>query len=384
MVEELRSFLREKLIGQNEAIDEIVNLFVSRAVRTDDDRRPFMSVFLNGTSGVGKTLIFELIHEFLNDHPSIRKSGGRIPITKISLNWVFAFELVETFFWLSSSARNPWDSRRSKFEILYEEATDADPIFGRQIILLDEFDKLGPSINWNEKIAFNSISESFDNAIITPKHPDATQIDLSNTILVITWNYFLNEVNDPRRPIGFSMPDENVSEDVVVAPPQEVDKNLVLEKIRKHFSISSFNRIDRYVLFSSLNNHWDLRRGFSEKEVQKMFDTIDRFYTSRGNPLPDIEQYGKFDTLVQESLDNCEKSGGFRAIKRYIQNVILWRILLKLHGDYPNISPADRERKRRIANRGGEQKEISKDETEFMEAFGMEDMAKVLNNINYE
>lgn len=54
-----------------------------------------------------------------------------------------------------------------------------------------------------------------------------------------------------------------------------------------------------------------------------MFDTIDRFYTSRGNPLPDIEQYGKFDTLVQESLDNCEKSGGFRAIKRYIQNVIL-------------------------------------------------------------
>lgn len=86
MVEELRSFLREKLIGQNEAIDEIVNLFVSRAVRTDDDRRPFMSVFLNGTSGVGKTLIFELIHEFLNDHPSIRKSGGRIPITKISLN----------------------------------------------------------------------------------------------------------------------------------------------------------------------------------------------------------------------------------------------------------------------------------------------------------
>lgn len=60
-VEEMRTFLKARLIGQNEAIDEISNLFIARAVRSSDDRRPFMSVFLNGTSGVGKTLLFELV-----------------------------------------------------------------------------------------------------------------------------------------------------------------------------------------------------------------------------------------------------------------------------------------------------------------------------------
>ncbi len=225
--------------------------------------------------------------------------------------------------------------------------------------------------------------EILDDAIPTVKHADGTRIDISNWIIICTGNYFLNEVQDPKTAIGFSIPDETPVVQEEKSPPN-IDKEAVIEKMRRHFSISAFNRWDKFIVFNDLSQNNDLRRGFAEKEIQKMFDTVDTFYTSRGNPLPDIEQYGNFETLVQEALEKSERNGGFRSIKRYVQNSLLGRILSKLHGDYPNISPADRERHRRATNRSGSKEEVSKDENEFMEAFGMEDMAKVLNNINYE
>jgi ATP-dependent Clp protease ATP-binding subunit ClpA len=74
MAERMRKFLKSRLIGQDEAVDDIANLFVSKAVRTNDDRRPLMTLFLNGTSGVGKSMVCELIGEFLNNEPSIKKT----------------------------------------------------------------------------------------------------------------------------------------------------------------------------------------------------------------------------------------------------------------------------------------------------------------------
>lgn len=223
-----------------------------------------------------------------------------------------------------------------------------------------------------------------EEAIQTPKHPDGITMDLSNTILVITANYFLNEVKDPKRSIGFSVPDDPSAAKEDEAP-QNIDKEGIIEKMRRHFSISSFNRLDKVIIFNDLSSFGDMRKGFAEKEIQKMLDTIDRFYTAQGNPLPCVEQYGNFETLVQESLDNCEKSGGFRAIKRYVQNTILGRILSLLHKDYPNI-PKEKRFERRICKGSGSQTHdrAPHNDDDFMEAFGMEDMAKELNQINYE
>ena len=173
MVERMRKYVKAKVIGQDEAVDQIMDLFVARAVRTEDDRRPLMSVFLNGTSGVGKTMIFECIGEFLNNEPIIRKTGCRIPVTKLPLNGTYACELVEMIYGIGSGIRNPGDSRKSKFEAMFEDAYDKDPMHARQIIILDEFEKLGPSINWNDRLAFNSVSEILDDSIYVGKTPDS-------------------------------------------------------------------------------------------------------------------------------------------------------------------------------------------------------------------
>lgn len=61
MVERMRIFLNENLLGQEDAVREVCDLFIARSVRSEDDRRPFMTVFLNGPSGVGKTMLFELV-----------------------------------------------------------------------------------------------------------------------------------------------------------------------------------------------------------------------------------------------------------------------------------------------------------------------------------
>lgn len=371
MLVEMKKFLLSRLIGQNEAIEEIMNLFAARAVRSPDDRRPFMSLFLNGTSGVGKTLIFELIGEFLNSDKGYGRTNVRIPVTKIALNGLFAFELIEAVSWLGSSARNPGDSKRSKFEILFEQALESDPMFGRQIIILDEFDKLGPSYHWNEKIALNSL-EILDDATPSPKHSDAIPIDLGNTLLIITGNYFLNSVVDPKRSIGFAIPDGDIT--LAESEHRNIDKAEVIEKMRRHFSISAFQRLDKVIVFNDLSGHWDMRKDFAEKEIEKMFRIIDKFYIDRGNPLPAIEQYGDKKSLVSEALENADPDGWFRAIKRYIQNSMMGRILSLLHNDYPN-----RQRvllTKRGVNKGkitssGSENRASDEDAKISEAFEM-------------
>jgi ATP-dependent Clp protease ATP-binding subunit ClpB len=360
----MKQFLHERLIGQDEAIEEICSLFVARSVRTEDDKRPFLSVFLNGPSGVGKTLIFELIWEFLRENE--KKRGFDIPVTKISLNGVFAFELVEIISWLTNSARNPGDSRKSKFEELFENSFEVDPIFARQVIILDEFDKLGPSLNWNDKTAFNSL-EILDNAIITPKHVDGIPINLMNCCLVFTGNYFQNEIKDPTRTIGFAMDGESAPANPIEVSSEE--KETVIGKIRKYFSISAFNRIDKFVIFNPTSGN--MRQEFAENEVRNMFKTIDQFYHDRWNPLPDIEQFGTFESLVEEALSKSEPTGWFRAVKRYVQNSILGRILLQLHEVYPNLPKSSRER---VITRGADRREdtnefISKADIELMNIF---------------
>ncbi|MDD2891485.1 MAG: hypothetical protein PHQ95_00800 [Candidatus Gracilibacteria bacterium] len=340
MIERMRDYLFQNLLGQQEAINEVCDLFIARSVRSNSDRRPFMTVFLNGTSGVGKTLMFELIGNFLAQEEERKGSGCHIPVTKFSLNGVFAFEVPEMLYSLNPSARNPGDSKKCKCEVLFEQACESDPFFGRQVQIWDEWEKLNSSPNHNYISAFNVISEIFEDAIPTPKHPDAISMDFSNTIFVITSNLFLNSVRDPKRSIGFATPEE--SKPVIQDESFGIDKEEILEKLRRHFSVSSFNRVDKFVQFRDISGFGDMRRDFAEKEVRKMFGIIDDFYEKRGNPLPAIEQYKSFDQLVQEALDNCEKSGGFRAIKRYIENIMIGRILSLLHRDYPNIKKSER------------------------------------------
>ena len=336
MIEEMRAYLKARMIGQNSAIDEICNLFVARSVRTKDDRRPFLSVFLNGTSGVGKSLLFELIWQFLNERNEQKGLQDRIPVTKISLNGVYAFEMVEYFSWLSSGWRNPGDSKKSKMEMLYEKCVEVDPFYARWIYVLDEWEKLGPSWHWNDKIAFSSVSEHLEDAILTPKNPDGITMDFSNSIFVFTANYYCNSAEAQKRPIGFSVEDENTTyKDDPEIPV--IDKEGIIDKLRKYFDVSAFNRIDKLIVFESLAGFPNLRRDYGTKEIESMFQTIDEFYSSKFNPVPSRERYGDKEALISEALEKSEPTWGFRAIKRYIHNTILWRILSLLHLEYPNL-----------------------------------------------
>lgn len=49
--EELRIYLKDKIIGQDHAVDRVCDLFLSRSFREKDEDRPFLSCLLNGKSG---------------------------------------------------------------------------------------------------------------------------------------------------------------------------------------------------------------------------------------------------------------------------------------------------------------------------------------------
>lgn len=200
-------------------------------------------------------MLFDLVGEFLNNYKEIGGDRiGKVAVTKIQCNSIFAFELVEMSAGLTNGAKNPGDSRRSKFEILFQRAYEQDPRYARQIIVLDEFDKLGSSQNWNEKNAFDTISQILDDAIPECKTPDSISVDWSNTIFVFTGNYFLNNINDPRKTIGFSVQDEEIEKKNEPEVENTIDKDVVIEKMRHHFSISAFQRVDKFIVFNDLSN----------------------------------------------------------------------------------------------------------------------------------
>jgi hypothetical protein len=45
-------------------------------------------------------------------------------------------------FGLSGGIRNPGDSKKSKFEAMFEDAIEKDAMYARQVVLFEEFEKL--------------------------------------------------------------------------------------------------------------------------------------------------------------------------------------------------------------------------------------------------
>jgi ATP-dependent Clp protease ATP-binding subunit ClpA len=119
----------------------------------------------------------------------------------------------------------------------------------------------------------------------------------------------------------------------------DIDKTGIIEKLRKHFTISAFNRVDKVIVFNDLASRSNLRDDFARKEVLFMFETIDEFYRKKSNTPPPRAAYGDHELLAREALEHSHPSGGFRAIKRYILNTILGRVLSSLHAEYPNKLP---------------------------------------------
>ena len=231
----LETTLRQLVVGQDEAISEIVNIYQMHLTGLNPPQRPIGNFLFLGPTGSGKTRIVEATAEAL--------IGTARAVTKVDCaEFQHSHEIAkligsppgylghrETHPLLSQETLNQYHTERMKLSFL----------------LFDEIEKASDSL-WNLLLGI------LDKATLTLG--DNRKVDFSRTLIFLTSNLGASEMSAMLSPrLGFRP----------TAPADaETDAKIErsgLEAARKKFTPEFMNRLDKVVVFKMLGEP-ELRR----------------------------------------------------------------------------------------------------------------------------
>ncbi len=209
--------LKERIIGQDEAIDTVVRAIRRGRAGLKDPSRPIGTFLFFGPTGVGKTQLARSLAEYLFDS---EENMVRIDMS----------EYMEKFSVSRLIGAPPG-------YVGYEEGGQLSEQVRRKpycVVLLDEIEKAHPDI-------FNLLLQVMDEGRLTDSN--GRKVDFKNTIVIMTSNVGSRELDEYGNGIGFTTAGRNL----------EADKKNVLSKaVRKAFPPEFINRVDEQVFFNAL------------------------------------------------------------------------------------------------------------------------------------
>lgn len=260
--------LRERVVGQDEALKAVSEAVRRARAGLQDPHRPLGVFMFLGPTGVGKTETAKALAEFLFDD---EKAMIRLDMS----------EYMEKHTVSRLIGAPPG-------YVGYEEGGQLTEAVRRRpysVILLDEIEKAHPDV-------FNILLQIMDDGRLTDGH--GRTVDFRNTIIIMTSN------------IGSQWIQELMGID-----PEEMRKR-VLEALRAHFRPEFLNRIDEIVIFNALSAE-EIKQivDIQIKQIRKRLEDrhIDLTLTDRAR-----------ETLAAEGFDPVY---GARPLKRAIQRLIL-------------------------------------------------------------
>ncbi|MDR0752345.1 MAG: AAA family ATPase [Christensenellaceae bacterium] len=215
----LSDILKQRIIGQDEAVDAVAKAVRRSRAGLNNPRRPINSFIFLGPSGVGKTELTNTLAStmFGNEHLLIRIDMSEY-MDKINISR------------LIGSAPG---------YVGYEEAgqlTDAVRKKPYSVILFDEIEKAHPDV-------FNLLLQILEDGRLTDSH--GRVVSFKNTIIIMTSNIGALDIFKMRK-MGFS----NSSSD----DSYENMKEKMLEALKKTMRPEFINRIDDIIIFRKLDN----------------------------------------------------------------------------------------------------------------------------------
>ncbi|HHH36851.1 MAG TPA: ATP-dependent chaperone ClpB [Gammaproteobacteria bacterium] len=285
--------LRQRVVGQDEAIRVVSDAIRRARAGLSDPNRPYGSFLFLGPTGVGKTELTKALAAYLFD-------------TEDAMVRIDMSEFMEKHSVARLIGAPPG-------YVGYEEGgylTEAVRRKPYSVILLDEVEKAHPDV-------FNILLQVLDDGRLTDGH--GRTVDFRNTVVVMTSN------------LGSHVIQEMAGEENYQAM-----KDAVMEIVGKHFRPEFINRIDDVVVFHPLSK--DQIRAITRIQIQYLRDRL----RERGM---DIE-------LSDAALDKLGEAGfdpvyGARPLKRAIQTQLenpLAREILAGHygeGDLIKVDAAD-------------------------------------------
>jgi ATP-dependent Clp protease ATP-binding subunit ClpB len=280
--------LRQRVIGQDEALERVANAIRRSRAGLSDPKRPIGSFIFLGPTGVGKTELARALAEFLFDD---ERAMIRIDMSE----------------YMEKHAVSRLIGAPPGY-VGYEEGGQLTEQVRRHpyaVILFDEIEKAHPDV-------FNILLQIMDDGRLTDGK--GRKVDFKNTVIIMTSN------------LGSSYLQ---SENIRTADAFEEASKQVLNALHGHFKPEFLNRVDDIIIFHPLGKEQLV------KIVELRLEDLRRLLADRKISL-ELTDAAK-ELLFTEGYD---PNFGARPLKRAIQKLVQDPLALKildgevLHGDH--------------------------------------------------
>jgi len=264
----LEDALRQRVIGQDEALKLVTQAIMRSKAQIQDEHRPIGSFLFLGPTGVGKTEVAKALAEQLFDDET--------KIVRIDMS-----EYMEKFSVSRLIGAPPG-------YVGYEEGGQLTEAVRRKpysIVLLDEIEKAHPDV-------FNILLQILDDGRITDNK--GVVVDFKNALIIMTSNlgsHYAFEENLEQREKHY------------------------LEEVTRTFKPEFINRIDEIIVFNALNNA--VLAKIADKFIHELADRL-----ANRRLLLEVTQSAK-QRILDEGVDVVY---GARPMKRHIQRTIETKI----------------------------------------------------------
>lgn len=296
----LESDLRRMIVGQDEAIQQIVNIYQMNLTGMNAPGRPIGNFLFLGPTGSGKTRIVEATAEALLKNP---RAVIKIDCAEFQHSHEIAKLIGSPPGYLGHRETHPLLSQ----EVLNQYHTDTMKV---SFVLFDEIEKASDSL-WNLLLGI------MDKATLTLG--DNRKVDFSRAMIFMTSNLGASEMSalmSPRLGFHAAVARENASNGTVDRDMCGKLAKSGLEAARRKFTPEFMNRLDKIVTFQPLGSQ-ELKK-ILDIELNLVQQRI--FNTSNDRAFVFTVSDSSKDFLLEEGTD---LKYGARHLKRAIERLLV-------------------------------------------------------------
>ena len=296
--ESLEKTLLKLIVGQDEAIEQIVNIYQMNITGLSAPGRPVGNFLFLGPTGSGKTRTVEATAEALVHNP---RAVIKIDCAEFQHSHEIAKLIGSPPGYLGHRETHPLLSQ----EVINQHHTDTVKL---SFILFDEIEKASDAL-WNLLLGI------LDKATLTLG--DNRKVDFSRAMIFMTSNLGATEMSNLMNPrLGFH---RNVADQEPLKVDDKLNKKVAksgVEAARRKFTPEFMNRIDKVVVFKPLGEP-ELRRildlELGQVQQRILYSPADKTFVFT------VSDSGK-DFLLSEGTDI---KYGARHLKRAIERLLV-------------------------------------------------------------
>ena len=273
----MEAILKERIIGQDEAVQQVAKAIRRSRVGLKDPKRPIGSFIFLGPTGVGKTELCKALAQamFGDENAMIR------------------FDMSE---YMEKHTASKLIGSPPGY-VGYDEGGQLTEKVRRKpysVVLFDEIEKAHPDM-------FNMLLQILEDGHVTDSQ--GRKVDFRNTIIIMTSNVGARLITDKQTSLGFSLSSNDMDKEKL--------RETVLEELKKVFKPEFLNRVDDTIVFNKLTND-DIKR-----IAKNMLENV----KARAQAL-DIEVVFSEDAIAAISDEGFDPVYGARPLRRAIQSKI--------------------------------------------------------------